>query len=47
MNGFCIKCQVIREIKDPKPVTIPLHGAAVKGTCPVCGTVIYAKVQSP
>lgn len=43
MTGFCVKCQVLREIKDPKPMENPVHGKGFKGTCPVCGTVIYVK----
>jgi len=41
MEIYCVKCKAKREVKDPQPTTLKNGKPATKGTCPVCGTVIY------
>ena len=46
-QGYCVKCKEIREIVNPQPVEIPKRGPAIRGSCPVCGTIIYTKIPAP
>ncbi len=41
MQAYCLKCRTMREMRNPQPVTLKNGRPAVKGTCPVCGTVMY------
>ncbi len=44
-EAYCVKCKKKREMKDPEEVTMKGKGgtkrAAMKGTCPVCGTKMF------
>jgi len=41
MQAFCVKCRAMREMKDPKAVTLKNNRPATQGICPVCGTKIF------
>ncbi|MCP8322657.1 MAG: DUF5679 domain-containing protein [Candidatus Methylarchaceae archaeon HK02M2] len=41
VQAFCVKCKKKVEIKKPKQVTLKNKRPAIKGTCPVCGTITY------
>ena len=41
MQGYCMKCRTMREMKNPEKVTMKNGRPATKGTCPVCGTKIF------
>ena len=41
MQGYCVKCRVSREIKDPKAITMKNGKPATQGTCPTCGTKMF------
>ncbi len=38
MEGYCVKCKVKKEMKDPKVVKTAKGGYMGKGTCVTCGT---------
>jgi len=40
-TGYCMKCRVAREIKDPQPVMTKKGRPAIQGVCAVCGTKMY------
>jgi hypothetical protein len=44
-EAYCVKCKAKREMKDAKEVSMKGKGgkerAALKGTCPVCGTGMF------
>jgi len=44
-EAYCVKCKDKRDMKDPVEVEMNGKGgkkrAAMKGTCPVCGTGMY------
>ena len=44
-EAYCVKCKAKREMKDSKEVEMNGKGgkkrAAMKGTCPVCGTGMF------
>lgn len=40
IQGYCTKCQQIRDMVNPQPTTVKGQ-PATKGTCPVDGTTIY------
>jgi hypothetical protein len=40
-TGYCLKCKVQREIKDPQPITMKNGRPAIEGTCQVCGTKVF------
>jgi len=40
MQGYCVKERMMREIKDPKEVTLKNGRPAIQGPCSVCGTKI-------
>ena len=39
-KGFCVKCKKQQEMSDAQNVTLKNGRMAVKGKCPVCGTVM-------
>lgn len=41
MQGYCVKCHVKREMKEPKAVTMKNGRAATQGVCPVCGIKMF------
>ena len=41
MQAYCVKCRGMREIKDPKTVTLKNGRPAVQGLCPQCGTKVF------
>jgi hypothetical protein len=40
MQGYCVKCKMMREINDGKTVKLKTGMKAVQGTCTYCGTKI-------
>lgn len=40
MQGYCMKCREMKEMKHPKPVTMKNGKPANQGVCPSCGTKI-------
>lgn len=44
--GYCVKCKEKREIKDALKVTMKNGRPALKGKCPVCGTVMFKILPS-
>jgi len=45
MQAYCVKCKQKRDIKDPEKVVLKNGRNAVRGTCSVCGTKLYAFVK--
>ena len=41
MDAYCVKCKSKREMKNGKQVKMKNGRAAMKGTCPDCGTGLY------
>ena len=41
IKGYCVRCRVTREIKDPKRIVMKNGKPAWKGKCPVCGTGMF------
>lgn len=41
MEGYCLKCRVKREMKNPQAITMKNGKPATQGACPVCGTKIF------
>lgn len=41
VKGYCMKCKVQQEMKDPKPVKMKNGKDAVTGSCPKCGTKMF------
>ena len=39
--GYCMKCKVQRDMKDPEQITMKNGRSATQGTCQVCGTKIF------
>jgi hypothetical protein len=39
-KGFCVKCKKQQEMNDAQNVTLKNGRIAIKGKCPVCGTVM-------
>lgn len=39
--AFCVKCKCKCEMKEPTVVRMANGRPATKGTCPVCGTVLF------
>ncbi len=37
MQGYCLKCKAMREIRDAKSATVKNGRPATQGSCPVCG----------
>ncbi|MEI9960633.1 MAG: DUF5679 domain-containing protein [Limisphaerales bacterium] len=50
-EGYCVKCKAKREITDGVEETMKNGRKAIKGKCPVCGTVMFkilgGKATSP
>jgi Zn finger protein HypA/HybF involved in hydrogenase expression len=40
-EGYCVKCKAKREISDGVEETMKNGRKAIKGKCPVCGTVMF------
>lgn len=40
-EAYCVKCKAKREVKNPEQITMKNGKAALKGTCPVCGTSVF------
>ena len=40
LEAYCVKCKTKRPIQNPEPYFTPTGRAAVRGTCPVCGTTL-------
>lgn len=41
MQAYCMKCRTMRDVKNPKQITMKNGRPATQGTCPVCGTKMY------
>lgn len=41
MQGYCMKCRQMKDMKSPKAVTLKNGKPANQGTCPSCGTKIF------
>lgn len=41
MQGYCFKCKSKQEMKDAHAVVMKNNKPATKGSCPVCGTVMF------
>ncbi len=39
--AYCVKCRAVREIKNPRAITMKNGRPATQGVCPVCGTKIF------
>ncbi len=40
-EGYCVKCKAKNEIADGVEETMKNGRKAIKGKCPVCGTVMF------
>lgn len=40
-EGYCVKCKAKKEISDAVEETMKNGRKAIKGKCPVCGTVMF------
>jgi len=40
-DAYCVKCKAKHPMSDALEVTMKNGRKAVKGTCPVCGTVMF------
>jgi len=40
-EGYCVKCKAKREIASAVEETMKNGRKAIKGKCPVCGTVMF------
>ena len=43
MQVHCAKCRAIRELKDPKEITMKNGEQVTEGICPVCGTKLLLR----
>jgi hypothetical protein len=41
IEGYCMRCRTSVEIEEPLPVWTRKGQAAVRGTCPLCGGVVF------
>ena len=41
VEGYCVKCKAKKEISDGVEETMKNGRKAIKGKCPVCGTVMF------
>ena len=41
MQAYCMKCRKLREIKNPKAITMKNGRPATQGICPACGTKLF------
>jgi len=47
LQGYCLKCKEKRTILNPVAEWAANGSPATRGTCPVCGTTIYARGRTP
>ncbi len=40
-QAYCFKCRTKRDIKSASNVTLKNGRAAIRGSCPVCGTKVF------
>jgi hypothetical protein len=40
-EGYCVKCKASKEIAETVDVVMKNGRKAIKGNCPVCGTVMF------
>ncbi len=40
-QAYCVKCKAKREMSNAQKVTLKNKKAAMKGTCPKCGTKMF------
>ncbi len=40
-EGYCVRCKAKKEIADSVEETMKNGRRAIKGRCPVCGTVMF------
>ena len=40
-EGYCVKCKASKEIAEGVEVVMKNGRKAIKGKCPVCGTVMF------
>ena len=40
-EGYCVKCKATKEISQAVEETMKNGRKAIKGKCPICGTVIF------
>ncbi|MBI2676032.1 MAG: hypothetical protein HYX24_06245 [Candidatus Aenigmarchaeota archaeon] len=40
-QAYCVKCKAKREMSNPQKVTLKNKKAAIKGSCPKCGTKMF------
>lgn len=43
--AYCVKCKAKREMGETERVITKNNRQALKGKCPVCGTVMYKFVK--
>lgn len=41
MEGYCIKCQAVKDMNNVAEICIPQKGKMIKGNCSDCGMVMY------
>lgn len=41
MEGYCLKCEAPKEMKDAEEITMKNGRKAMKGKCPDCGTGMF------
>jgi hypothetical protein len=41
VNIYCLKCREKREVVDAQETTMKNGTAAIRGTCPECGTNVF------
>ncbi|MEK7203063.1 MAG: DUF5679 domain-containing protein [Patescibacteria group bacterium] len=49
MEAYCVKCKIKQKMLNPKKVEMLGRGGikkkALKGKCPVCGTLIFGLIK--
>lgn len=40
--AYCMKCKEKVKVKDPEHITMKNNNPAIKGTCSICGTKVFA-----
>lgn len=40
-SAYCVRCKTLREVMNPRKVTMKNGRDAVTGKCGVCGTTLY------
>ena len=41
MQAYCMKCRALKEMKNPKALTMKNGKPATQGVCASCGTRMY------